>query len=133
MKIICSQLIFGVLHPFTEILRRKLLQMSVIINYYYLELKMYMCHGVITMSYKKCPLILHIMGKNVFKINRVQMLTRAAIKQLLKMKYNDLVCRQLYWCWVISICNNYPGLWSYFLLSVLFPLDIYMLICVHAD
>lgn len=72
--------------------------MSVTINYYYLELKLYMCHGVITMSYKKCPLILHIMGKNVFKINRVQMLTRATIKQLLKIKYNDLVCRQLYWC-----------------------------------
>lgn len=133
MKIICSQLIFGVLHPFTEILKRKLFQMSVIINYYYLELKMYMCHGVITMSYKKCPLILHIMGKNVFKINRVQMLTRATIKQLLKIKYNDLVCRQLYWRWVISICNNYPVLWSNFLLSVLFPLDIDMLICVHAD
>ena len=58
---------FGVLHLVTEILKRKLFHVGMIITYYYLEL-MYMCHKVITMSYKKCPLILQIMGGMPLKL-----------------------------------------------------------------
>ena len=58
---------FGVLHLVTEILKRKLFHVGMIITYYYLEL-MYMCHRVITMSYKKCPLILQIMGGMPLKL-----------------------------------------------------------------
>lgn len=53
-------------------------------------------------------------GRNAFKINRAQMLTqyrpKLTIKHLLKIKYNELVGRQLYWHSVVSICNNYPVL-----------------------
>lgn len=60
---------FGVLHLVTEILKRKLFHVGMIITYYYLELNVY---GVITRSYKKCPLILQIMGEMPLKLTELR-------------------------------------------------------------
>lgn len=60
---------FGVLHLVTEILKRKLFHVGRIITYYYLELNVY---GVITRSYKKCPLILQIMGEMPLKLTELR-------------------------------------------------------------
>ena len=83
----------------------------------------------VVMSYEKCPPTQTTFSeRDGSKIKRVQMLTHYRPKPnhqtTLKIKYNDLVCRQLRWHWVVSICSNYPVLWPNWILSVLFSLNI---------